>query len=43
MGRKGWFVVAGFIFWCQADWWAYVDMTQVGRGMVPMFKLHPAK
>ena len=33
--------IVGFVFWQQADWWVYVDMTASGRGMVPKFMLTP--
>lgn len=35
--------LAGLMFWWSADWWAYVDMTDIGRGMVPKFKAAPAE
>jgi hypothetical protein len=31
-------LATGFCYWLQADWYAYVDMTSTGRGMVPEFK-----
>jgi hypothetical protein len=36
MSRKGWFVVAGLLYW-----WTYVDRMSVGR--VPEFELCPAE
>ena len=33
-------LLAGLVYWWQADWWAYVDFGGE-QGRVPKFKLHP--
>ncbi len=33
----------GLVFWRETDWWVYVDMTDLGRGMVPKFQIYPVE
>lgn len=35
-------LLTGFVYWWQADWWAYVQLLGE-REKVPKFKLHPAE